>query len=199
MKKVPGFIVVLIFSIIISFGIRTDRAYTQGVEAPPFRLPFQDPPSPTTWLLGQAYGNTVGAYRQRASAYSAGQGLHFGVDLSARCGYPVVAIGDGVVVFGIAQSPSQHRTRIACIPCRLKVPNIVNPLHQCATLFIAQQDSFLAKFLAKYLILRAQVVDDLLLLAVDPAGKNDQRQLPRLQNEFHRPLGNCAKPRQLLM
>jgi murein DD-endopeptidase MepM/ murein hydrolase activator NlpD len=68
----------------------------ENLEAP-FRLPFQDPPGPSTWLLGQAYGNTAGAYRQRASTYAAGQGLHFGVDLSARCGYPIVAIGDGVV------------------------------------------------------------------------------------------------------
>ncbi len=62
-----------------------------------FILPFPDPPGPHTWLLGQPYGNTTGAYRQRRSTYNAGQGVHFGIDLSARCGYPVVAIGDGVV------------------------------------------------------------------------------------------------------
>jgi murein DD-endopeptidase MepM/ murein hydrolase activator NlpD len=65
--------------------------------APPFRLPFLDPPGPSTWLLGQTYGNTTGAYRQRKVFYEAGQGLHFGVDLTARCGYPIAAIGDGVV------------------------------------------------------------------------------------------------------
>ena len=69
----------------------------QAVEERPFRLPFPDPPGPSTWLLGQTYGNTTGAYRQRRIIYEAGQGVHFGVDLSARCGYPVVAIGDGVV------------------------------------------------------------------------------------------------------
>lgn len=69
--------------------------------APPtrqFGLPLQGPPGPDTWLLGQLYGNTTGAYRQRSSAYRAGQGIHFGLDFSARCGTPVVAIGDGIVV-----------------------------------------------------------------------------------------------------
>lgn len=69
--------------------------------APPsrqFGLPFAAAPGYGTWLLGQLYGNTVGAFRQRLSAYRAGQGIHFGLDFSARCGTPVVAIGDGVVV-----------------------------------------------------------------------------------------------------
>jgi murein DD-endopeptidase MepM/ murein hydrolase activator NlpD len=72
-------------------------AALQPAEARPFRLPFLDPPGPSTWLLGQAYGNTTGAYRQRRTIYEAGQGVHFGVDLSARCGTTIVAIGDGVV------------------------------------------------------------------------------------------------------
>ncbi len=69
----------------------------ETLDTPPFGLPFPDPPGPNTWLLGQTYGNTTGAFRQRNSTYRAGQGIHFGIDLSARCGYPVVAIGDGVV------------------------------------------------------------------------------------------------------
>lgn len=64
---------------------------------PPFSLPFAAPPGPDTWLLGQPYGNTVGAYIQRSIFYQAGQGLHFGLDLSAPCGTEVVAIGDGIV------------------------------------------------------------------------------------------------------
>lgn len=69
----------------------------------PFRLPFSDPPGAGTWLLVQPYGNTVLAYRERRSFYGAGQGLHFGIDLSAACGTQVVAIGDGIVV-GIDQA-----------------------------------------------------------------------------------------------
>ena len=66
----------------------------------PFGLPFVGAPGPTTWLFAQAYGNTVGAYVQRRAFYSAAQGIHFGIDLSAPCGTAVVAIGDGVVVGG---------------------------------------------------------------------------------------------------
>ena len=62
-----------------------------------FGLPFGGEPGPSTWLLGQPYGNTTGAYRRRSSDYGAGQGIHFGLDFSARCGTPVLAIGDGTV------------------------------------------------------------------------------------------------------
>jgi murein DD-endopeptidase MepM/ murein hydrolase activator NlpD len=64
---------------------------------PPFILPFAEPPGLDTWLLGQAYGNTVGAYIQRDIFYRAGQGLHFGLDFSTPCGTEIIAIGDGVV------------------------------------------------------------------------------------------------------
>jgi Peptidase family M23 len=68
--------------------------------APPqrqFGLPFAQAPGVNTWLLGQLYGNTTGAYRRRNSDYRGGQGIHFGMDFSAPCGTPVLAIGDGVV------------------------------------------------------------------------------------------------------
>jgi murein DD-endopeptidase MepM/ murein hydrolase activator NlpD len=64
---------------------------------PPFILPFAGPPGPDTWLLGQPYGNTTGAYAQRTIFYQAGQGLHFGLDFSAPCGTPIIAIGAGLI------------------------------------------------------------------------------------------------------
>jgi len=67
-------------------------------QKPPFVLPFAMPAGPSTWLVGQMYGNTTSAYFQRASLYRLGQGIHFGIDLNAPCGTPIVAIGDGVVV-----------------------------------------------------------------------------------------------------
>jgi len=75
----------------------TPATFAQTPEKP-FRLPFDAPPGPETWYLGQTYGNTTGAYRQRATTYRNGQGIHFGVDLTAACGTPVVAIGDGIVL-----------------------------------------------------------------------------------------------------
>lgn len=79
-------------------GLAVPAAPVAPEPAPPFRLPFAEPPGPDTWLLGQPYGNTTFAYRARSSTYYAGQGIHFGVDFDAACGTPVVAIGDGIVV-----------------------------------------------------------------------------------------------------
>jgi murein DD-endopeptidase MepM/ murein hydrolase activator NlpD len=83
------------FGIVSAFPV--DRGNAAQSDEPPFGLPLEGPPGPSTWLLAQPYGNTEFAYRTRVSFYFAGQGLHFGVDLSAPCGTTVVAIGDGVV------------------------------------------------------------------------------------------------------
>lgn len=63
----------------------------------PFSFPFAGPPGPSTWIMNQPYGNTTFAFRSRYGDYRMGQGLHFGVDISARCGTPVHAIYDGTV------------------------------------------------------------------------------------------------------
>ncbi|MBC7810420.1 MAG: M23 family metallopeptidase [Burkholderiales bacterium] len=65
----------------------------------PLGLPIALPPGPSTWLVGQPYGNTTGAYNFGDEWYSAGQGLHFGIDISMPCGTPLVAMADGEVMF----------------------------------------------------------------------------------------------------
>src|SRR3990167_7795087 len=89
----------LVFALLafVSQNTLADSPLPQA-ETKPFILPFAAPPGPDTWLLGQMYGNTTGAYGNRRNFYAAGQGLHFGLDLSAPCGTEIVAIGDGVVV-----------------------------------------------------------------------------------------------------
>ena len=67
--------------------------------AKPFILPIGLPPGPSTWLLGQPYGNTIGAFVNGDRWYSAGQRLHFGLDFSMPCGTPLVAVADGEVAF----------------------------------------------------------------------------------------------------
>lgn len=59
-----------------------------------FRSPFATLPGPTSWFIGQWYGNTIWAHD---NPYPTGQGLHFGIDFNTVCGTQVLAIGDGVV------------------------------------------------------------------------------------------------------
>ncbi len=57
---------------------------------------------------------------------------------------------------------------------------------QSPALVVVEQDAFLAKLLLEHLVFGAEVLDDLLLLAVDPAGKDEEEQLPGLEDEVHR-------------
>lgn len=84
-------------SILLLISVLSLPAAAQDASKP-FSLPVAGPPGPNTWLLGQAYGNTAGAYLRGDEWYRAGQRLHFGIDLSMRCGTTLVAIGDGEVV-----------------------------------------------------------------------------------------------------
>ena len=92
--RVPAMLVVSLLVVALAPAVPT--AAPSAVK--PFGLPFDTPPGPSTWLLIQGYGNTTSAYRWRISQYAAGQGLHFGLDFAARCGTPIVAIGNGVVM-----------------------------------------------------------------------------------------------------
>ena len=56
---------------------------------------------------------------------------------------------------------------------------------QAPPLVVAEQDPTLAEFLSEDLVFGAQVVDDFLLLPVHPAGEDDQKKLPGLQDEAH--------------
>lgn len=86
---------VLFLVLTVALGFSSLHAQT----AKPFTLPIALPPGPSTWLLGQPYGNTIGAFLNGDRWYSAGQRLHFGLDFSMPCGTPLVAVADGEVAF----------------------------------------------------------------------------------------------------
>ena len=56
---------------------------------------------------------------------------------------------------------------------------------QPAPLIVIQQNPFLALQFLEYLILGAKILDDLLLLLVDPSSQDRQQQLPRLNDKAH--------------
>jgi murein DD-endopeptidase MepM/ murein hydrolase activator NlpD len=87
------FVICAAFALAAAVPARAQE-YDQGK---PLDLPVALPAGPSTWLLGQVYGNTTGAFANGTRWYSAGQGLHFGIDLSMACGTPLVAVADGEV------------------------------------------------------------------------------------------------------
>ena len=70
--------------------------------------------------------------------------------------------------------------------CRRTFPTEKLAFHsQSPSLVIVEQDAFLANPLLEYPVLRDQVMDHFLLLALDPANEDYEVELPRLQNEVH--------------
>lgn len=96
-KKCSRLFVVVPILLILAAAPQASGVAAQTEERP-FSFPFAGPPGPSSWLMGQPYGNTTFAYRSRLGDYKMGQGLHFGIDISARCRTPVLAIDDGVVL-----------------------------------------------------------------------------------------------------
>jgi hypothetical protein len=88
---------VVIVSLALLLGVGSVSA--QNTFTRPFGLPLELPPGPSTWLMGQTYGNTTGAYNYGTAWYSTGQGLHFGIDLSMPCNTPIVAVADGEAIY----------------------------------------------------------------------------------------------------
>jgi hypothetical protein len=54
---------------------------------------------------------------------------------------------------------------------------------EAAALVVVKKNAPLAELLLEDLVFRAQVIDDLLLLAIDPACQDEEQKLPRLQDE----------------
>lgn len=104
-----------------------------------FSPPFAGPPSLSTWYIGQWYGNTQWAYRQRYALYGQGQGLHFGLDFFAPCGSTLRAIGDGVV--SAIDGPYGAAPHNLVINHGNGYHSLYGHLHQRATLSIGQSVS----------------------------------------------------------
>lgn len=98
MKRIRFIVSISLFTLLTSVFISISPTLAQTSERP-LIMPVSGNPSPSTWLFGQAYGNTLGAYNFGQAWYSAGQGLHFGIDLPMRCGTELVAVADGEVAF----------------------------------------------------------------------------------------------------
>ena len=56
-----------------------------------------------------------------------------------------------------------------------------------ASLVVVEEYSFLSELLPEYLILSEEVLDGVLLPAIDPAGEDEEQQVPWLKLRFHVP------------
>jgi hypothetical protein len=52
---------------------------------------------------------------------------------------------------------------------------------------IGKQDASVAEVVFQHLVLGAQALEDFLLMPVDPAGEDQEQQLPRLPDRLHVP------------
>lgn len=141
-------IIVLFAQVILTSNLpnRSSAVIAQTPERPMI-LPMEDPPSMSTWLLGQSYGNTTGAYRFGQEWYAAGQGLHFGLDLRMQCGTRLVAAADGEVLFvdNLAHGAGPHNLLIS--HPQLNVVTLYGHLLEAPDLFpgqSVQQGEFVA-------------------------------------------------------
>lgn len=97
-RLIPAVLIFLSFAFAMQWLIPTIRAQDSS-PTPSMIMPVAGEPGPDTWLFGQAYGNTTGSFNFGQDWYSAGQGLHFGIDLPMPCGTELVAVADGEVLF----------------------------------------------------------------------------------------------------
>ena len=82
-------------------------------------------------------------------------------------------------------SRSRHTTSPAVRPTswpgsisRLSRPEDLAFDSQRPALVVVEQDSFLSKLIPEYLILSDEVLEGVLLPAIDPAGEDEQQQVP---------------------
>jgi hypothetical protein len=64
---------------------------------------------------------------------------------------------------------------------------------QAPPLLFSEQDSLLPNFLPKYPIFDEEIFDHILLLTINPAGENQQQQLPGLKENLHFFLRICCE------
>ena len=94
------------------------------------------------------------------------------------------------VILGIENVPVQIKQTVQFSPRLQAYSSHLPPedlaFHgQAPPLIIVEQNAFLAELFSEHAILGPKVLDYFLLSMIDPAGEDQNKQLPRLQDEFH--------------